>query len=85
MKNKKDRVYLLIEDDNNCDLSCRVFATVAGIEDAFAKTLQKHFDDNGYHSSHTDESQCTFAECVKRGSWVEDGYWLSIEEKSLEQ
>ena len=74
----------MIEDDNSCDLSCRVFATVAGTEDAFAKTLQKHFDDNGYYLNHVDESQCTFAECVERGSWVEDGYWLTTQEKTLE-
>ncbi len=85
MENKKDRVYLLIEDDDSCDLACRVFKTTAGAEAAFTEILQKHFDDNGYGQTHVDDSQHTFAECVAAGYFVEDGYWLSIEEKSLEQ
>lgn len=85
MENKKDRVYLLIEDDDSYDLACRVFKTDAGVKAAFAETLQKHFDDNEYGQTHVDDSQHTFAECLEKGIWGEDGYWLSIEEKSLEQ
>ena len=79
-----DKVYLLVEDDDNCDLSCRVFTTAADASAVFAETLRKYFNKKGYHPTYIDEGLHTFTECIEIGNFVEDGYWLTIREKAVE-
>ena len=82
---EKNVVYLLVEDDDSCDVVYRIFKTVEAATAAFKKTLTEYCEDNSLTDADFEALNITFDRCVESGGFCDDGYYLVIFEREIEE
>ena len=84
--NNEEAVYILVIDDDSCDIDLKVFKTEEGARKKFVELLDAYLDRIGETRNNVENFEShnsSYDECIKELYYDDNGYVLSVSEREV--